>query len=89
MKVTKMSPATGLPGSLRLGRPDAPLTIILKHYALTVAPRSSPSVEVPRQDRRLRLGSARRPGRRGRQQEVPVAHHPRVPRGVRFTRCFQ
>ena len=37
MKVTKMSPATGLPGSLRLGRPDVPLTIILKHYALTVA----------------------------------------------------
>ena len=37
MKVTKGSPTTGLPGSLRLGRPDVPLTIILKHYALTVA----------------------------------------------------
>ena len=54
-----MSPATGLPGSLRLGRPDAPLTIILKHYALTVARTPGPpSLSSLRLEVTIRVGDS-------------------------------
>ena len=59
MKVTKGSPTTGLPGSLRLGRPDVPLTIILKHYALTVAGTPGPpSLSLLRLEVTFRVGDS-------------------------------